>query len=203
MSDRDRLPAVVVHDSFAAGAAGLSRDRVSSAAVLHQCGEFAVQVARQDIGVEDGSDFVGRCEGDSWHEVEYEKVSTWQSRTVAGHSPTLAAQLDTAMMIGETNLLRSPMAGSTTVETMTDATQQLQHNAEATEATVREAAEAWLTAGGNEPLALQAHLTALFVQGEESQLGFEVWRLVCEAVETGWADERLADALSSALAQYA
>lgn len=107
------------------------------------------------------------------------------------------------MTIGEVNFLRASTRESTTVETMTDAAQRLQHDAEATEAAVREAAEAWLAAGGSEPLALQAHLTALFVQGEESPLGFEVWRLVCEAVETGWADERLADALSSALAQDA
>ena len=105
------------------------------------------------------------------------------------------------MTIGEVNYLRASTRVSTTVKTVTDAAQQLQHDAETSEATIREVVEAWLAAGGNEPLALQAHLTALFVQGEESPLGFEVWRLVCEAVETGWADERLADALSSVLAQ--
>ena len=118
-------------------------------------------------------------------------------------APTLEAQLDAAMTIGEVNFLRTSTRKGTTVATVPDATQQLHHDAEATEATIREVAEAWLAAGGNEPLALQAHLTALFVQGEESQLGFEVWRLVCEAVETGWADLRLADALSSALVQNA
>lgn len=176
---------------------------MGGAAVLGQFGEFAVQVTRQDVGVEDGPDFFGRREGDSRHCGEYERVRARQVRIVVGSSRTLSAQLDAAMTVGEVNFLCSSLCGSTTVETMTDAAQQLQHVSEASDGSSRDVVEAWLGAGGNEPLALQAHLTALFVQGEESRLGFEVWRLVCEAVETGWADERLADALSSALAHNA
>lgn len=68
------------------------------------------------------------------------------------------------------------------------------------EGSAREVVEAWLLAGGSDPLALQADLTARFIAGDDSALGFEVWRLACEAIETGWADDRLAQALSSALA---
>ncbi|WP_419912865.1 hypothetical protein [Candidatus Poriferisodalis sp.] len=64
----------------------------------------------------------------------------------------------------------------------------------------RDVVEAWLRAGGSDPLALQADLTAAFIAGDETALGFEVWRLVCEANETGWADDRLCEALSRALA---
>lgn len=72
-------------------------------------------------------------------------------------------------------------------------------SATVSEGGAREVVEAWLRAGGSEPLALQADLTATFVAGDDTALGFEVWRLVCEATETGWADDRLARALSSAL----
>ena len=95
------------------------------------------------------------------------------------------------------------MRGSTTVEEMADTAQQQQHDANVPEGRVREIVEAWLRAGGTGPHALQADLTAMFIDGDESQLGFETWRLVAETVETGWADEQLADALSSALSQDA
>lgn len=73
----------------------------------------------------------------------------------------------------------------------------------ASEDSTREVVEVWLSAGGADPLALQADLTANFVTGDETALGFELWRLVCEAIETGWADERLSEALSRALADEA
>ena len=57
--------------------------------------------------------------------------------------------------------------------------------------------------GGSDPLRLQAELTAKFIAGDVTALGFEVWRLVCEAIETGWADDRLSEALSRALADDA
>ena len=91
------------------------------------------------------------------------------------------------------------MRGSTTVGEMADTAQQLQHDANVPEGRVREVVEAWLQAGGTGPRALQADLTAMFIDGDESQLGFEAWRLAAEAVETGWTDGQLADALSSAL----
>ena len=86
-----------------------------------------------------------------------------------------------------------------TVETVTGTAPRRRPSVDASVDSTCEVVEAWLRAGGPDPLALQAELTARFLAGDDTALGFEVWRLVCEAIETGWADDRLSDALSRAL----
>lgn len=86
---------------------------------------------------------------------------------------------------------------------MTGTAPQQRPSTNASADSTREVVEAWLRGGASDPLALQADLTATFIAGDDTALGFEVWRLVCEATETGWADDRLSEALSHALADDA
>ena len=90
-----------------------------------------------------------------------------------------------------------------TVETVTGTAPLRRSSVDAAADSAREVVEAWLAAGGSDPRMLQAELTARFIAGDDTVLGFEVWRLVCEAIETGWADDRLSEALSRALADDA
>lgn len=90
-----------------------------------------------------------------------------------------------------------------TVGFVTSTTQQTSHVEAGLNGSAREVVETWLQAGGPDPLALQADLTTGFLEGDTSPLGSEAWRLVCEAIETGWADERLHNALVHALTQDA
>ncbi|WP_423915884.1 hypothetical protein [Candidatus Poriferisodalis sp.] len=141
--------------------------------------------------------------GEAASSSDYERVRALQVPIVTGNSRAFLRQPDRAMAFGEMNFLRPHFFQGSTVEAVTDTTQQPRHDAKASEEGARQVVEAWLRSGSCEPLSLQADLTTMFIEGDESPLGFEVWRLVAEAIETGWADERLADALSSSLAEDA
>lgn len=103
------------------------------------------------------------------------------------------------MAPSEVNFRELSDSPRSTVGFVASTTQQSSHVEAGLNGDAREVVEAWLRADGPDPLVLQADLTAGILDGDTSPLGSEAWRSVCEAIETGWADERLRKALLQAL----